>query len=320
MKKIGLIIITIFLTIQGCSKPNAAAPIAIDYLTASGVPAPFGIVKVSVFLQDGINTGLTYTWTVSKGWAILNGGDTQTATILAGVAYSASGTATVTVSYTDHPDLFTTGTISLNTQGPSGPITLEYNAPWPKLRDNMRNTGLSTVNTSADTGSLKWTFTTNSFEDSPAIGADGVIYVSYAEFCDSCNYFYIPAFFLLAIDPYGFPIWTYQLMYGVEDSPTIGADGTIYVGSNDNNLDAINPNGSLKWKYTTGGAVYSSPAIGADGTIYVGSSDYNLYAINPNGSLKWKYTTGAWVYSSPAIGADGTIYIWSGDGNLYAIH
>ena len=74
MKKIGLIIITIFLTIQGCSKQNAPIqPIAIDYLTASGVPAPFGTVKVSVFLQNGVTTGLTYTWTVSKGWAILKG-------------------------------------------------------------------------------------------------------------------------------------------------------------------------------------------------------------------------------------------------------
>ena len=39
----------------------------------------------------------------------------------------------------------------------------------------------------------------------------------------------------------------------------------------------------------------SSPAIGADGTIYVGSYDDNLYALTDNGtsgSLKWKYATG----------------------------
>ena len=33
------------------------------------------------------------------------------------------------------------------------------------------------------------------------------------------------------------------------------------------------------WEFTTGGGVSSSPAIGSDGTVYVGSHDNNLYAI-----------------------------------------
>jgi outer membrane protein assembly factor BamB len=60
----------------------------------------------------------------------------------------------------------------------------------------------------------------------------------------------------------------------------IGADGTIYVGSDDNKLYAIRADGTLKWSYTTGSAVRSSPAIGADGTIYVGSFDNKLYALS----------------------------------------
>jgi outer membrane protein assembly factor BamB len=71
-----------------------------------------------------------------------------------------------------------------------------------------------------------------------------------------------------------------------------------------------------KWSFTTGSYVSSSPAIGADGTIYVGSDDYNLYAINPDGSQKWSFTTGYMVLSSPAIGADGTIYVGSDDGTI----
>ena len=70
--------------------------------------------------------------------------------------------------------------------------------------------------------------------------------------------------------------------------PALGADGTIYVGSEDDNLYALTPNGALlKWKYATGSAIISSPALGADGTIYVGSNDDNLYAINQlqNGKL-----------------------------------
>ena len=54
-----------------------------------------------------------------------------------------------------------------------------------------------------------------------------------------------------------------------------------------------------KWKYTLSGLIDASPAIAADGTIYIGSWDNNVYALNPaDGSLKWKFATGAQVDSS----------------------
>ena len=39
-------------------------------------------------------------------------------------------------------------------------------------------------------------------------------------------------------------------------------------------------NGTQKWAFQSGASIYSSPSIGPDGTIYVGSYDHNLYAIN----------------------------------------
>jgi len=76
---------------------------------------------------------------------------------------------------------------------------------------------------------------------------------------------------------------------------------------------------SKQWAFETGSSVTSSPAIGSDGTIYVGSWDDNLYAINPDGSKKWAFKTGSYVSSSPAIGSDGTIYVGSWNDTLYAI-
>ena len=107
----------------------------------------------------------------------------------------------------------------------------------------------------------------------------------------------------------------------MDSSPAIGGDGTIYVGSLDQNLYAVNPDGSQKWTFATGAIVTSSPAIGADGTIYFGSYDDNLYALNPSGTLKWKFATGSGIESSPAIGADGTIYVGTIDTSdlLYAV-
>ncbi|MGA2158235.1 MAG: PQQ-binding-like beta-propeller repeat protein [Dehalococcoidia bacterium] len=114
--------------------------------------------------------------------------------------------------------------------------------------------------------------------------------------------------------------WSYQTGNIVSSSPAIGADGTIYVGSYDNNLYAINPNGTRKWTFPTG--VYGAPAIGSDGTIYAGSSDNYLYAITDNvtaGIQKWRFGTLDHIESCPAIGGDGTLYVGSDDGYLYAI-
>ncbi len=102
--------------------------------------------------------------------------------------------------------------------------------------------------------------------------------------------------------------WKFKTGYGIDSSPAIGSDGTVYVGSWDRYLYALNPNGSLKWKFKAGYYIISSPAIGSDGAVYVGSWDDYLYALNPNGSLKWKFKTGDGIGSSPAIGADGTVY------------
>ena len=78
--------------------------------------------------------------------------------------------------------------------------------------------------------------------------------------------------------------------------------------------------GSKLWEFETGGGVDSSPAIGSDGTVYVGSYDKKLYAINGKSGVKlWEFETGGWVFSSPVIGSDGTVYVGSFDKKLYAI-
>jgi outer membrane protein assembly factor BamB len=130
---------------------------------------------------------------------------------------------------------------------------------------------------------------------------------------------YISSNDLHAINPDGTQKWSLTIGL-ISSSAAIGSNGTIYIGSGDYNIYAINPNGTEKWNFTTGNQVLSSPAIGSDGTIYVGSNDYKLYAINPDGTEKWNFTTGNGVKSSPAIGSDGTIYVGSMDHNLYAIN
>jgi len=122
-----------------------------------------------------------------------------------------------------------------------------------------------------------------------------------------------------ALNPDGSQKWSYQTGSSVFGSPTIGGDGTIYIASTDNFLYALTPAGGLKWKFQSGGFGNSSPTIGPDGTLFIGSYDNNLYALNPDGTVKWVTYIGNEADSSPALGPDGTIYIGSNDGVLYAI-
>ncbi|WP_242156264.1 PQQ-binding-like beta-propeller repeat protein [Aestuariivivens sediminis] len=118
--------------------------------------------------------------------------------------------------------------------------------------------------------------------------------------------------------------WAYDIGFQIKpQSPAIADDGTIYIGSEDNNnFHAINPDGTLKWTYTgISDNVYSSASIGSDGTIYVGSKDNHLHAINPDGTQKWKFDMGGdAIYATPSIATDGTIYIGSDSDNLFAVN
>jgi len=115
-------------------------------------------------------------------------------------------------------------------------------------------------------------------------------------------------------------IWKYEIGHAILSSPVIGADGTIYVGSDDHFVYAIDSDGTLKWKFETGMYVQSTCAIGEDNTIYVGSLDGYVYALDGlNGDLKWRTGLNGLIYSSPVISNDGTIFIGSYDKHLYAL-
>jgi hypothetical protein len=128
--------------------------------------------------------------------------------------------------------------------------------------------------------------------------------------------------------------WSFEAGAGIESSPAIGTDGTVYFGSHDGFLYAVNPDCTEKWRFNAGPPVYderwdvskstmASPAVVEGGTIYVYSSANYLFDINPDGTEKWRYKTPdafEGVSSSAAIGADGTIYVGANSGNFYAFN
>ncbi len=195
-------------------------------------------------------------------------------------------------------------------------------------------------------GTLKWSvflggdgdnLVSAGIDASPAIAADGTIYIRPT--CTDTS----TSNLLYAIDPVSGNVkWTNNIFTNdaassnpggceISSSPAIGADETIYVGSEDGRLYAVGSNGITSWSVDLGVSVFSSPAIGADGAIYVGtddsytSSNAGFWAIT-NDAVKWffepqdlYYGNAGDVDSSPAIGADGTLYFLAEGARLYAV-
>ncbi len=109
----------------------------------------------------------------------------------------------------------------------------------------------------------------------------------------------------------------WSVSVGGDASATI-ADGVIYAGSTDKKVYAIDANGAVKWSFDTGDAIVAPVSVGGDDTVYAGSSDGKLYAIDPAGKLKWSYATGGPIKGTPAV-LGGAVYVGSEDKKLHAV-
>ena len=184
-------------------------------------------------------------------------------------------------------------------------------------------------------GTLKWKFevakpvyderwnVSKAIMATPAIDKNGTVYIN-----GSSNY-------LHAIGSDGKEKWRFFTKWGNDfwNSPTIGNDGIIYIGTarNDGNtgnpagLYAISPDGKEKWRYLEPSGVTVVPAVGSDGTIYFGAAETStnkgrIVALTSDGKKKWQYDMEQWLEGSASIGADGTIYSGSKEGYIYAVN
>lgn len=169
-------------------------------------------------------------------------------------------------------------------------------------------------------GAEKWRFRVGNCTDPLGFGPEGTrCDVDGGPTIGSDGTVYVGGDGLYAIWPNGQLRWKFATSEHVPTAPAIGSDGMIYIGCLDDAVYAVRPDGTKEWEFRTGGDVESSPTIGSDGSIYFGSDDKGIYALASDGSQKWKVVTGSHVRASAALGSDGTIYIGSYDKKLYAI-
>lgn len=173
--------------------------------------------------------------------------------------------------------------------------------PWSTFRGNSQRTGLS-----PDLGPRRprvlWTANLGVLSE-PVFGRDGSVIVHERTS-------------LTRLSPDGVELWRRRVgrREGGGGSPSIGPDGTIYVGVNGglgpeffSNYLAVRGDGSLKWRIGLGGAFPSSaPAVATNGESYL--AHRNLRAFTQSGRQRWAVPG---VGGTPTIGRDGSVIVGS---------
>ncbi len=132
--------------------------------------------------------------------------------------------------------------------------------------------------------------------------------------------------------------WQFAMEVTGVQSPAIGSDGTLYIGTGlpdigpaADALYAIHPNGTLKWKRHLGRAIHSSVALDAEDHLYFiageasdsSGMDAVVISLDASGAQRWSSEAIGWQVPvpntgyTPALAADGTLYA-CGRYSLYA--
>ena len=115
--------------------------------------------------------------------------------------------------------------------------------------------------------------------------------------------------FLWATERGGTARFRFEAQGKIYTSPALAADGTIYLGSQDDHLYALTPTGDVRWRFRAGDDIDSSPVVGDDGAIFFGSDDRRVHALEPDGSERFSVDVGGYVRAPVALTHDGGIVV-----------
>jgi outer membrane protein assembly factor BamB len=221
-------------------------------------------------------------------------------------------------------DLGTTRVMASPTVGPDGAIYVA--------------TGAGQLFAIGSVGSIRWTAQTGpAIKSAVALAADGTIYQPSS---DGKMY---------AVSPQGQVKWSFDFGQhlgptpllasptpgpgasgggasgvGSGASPTVGPDGTVYIGANNSNLYAVAPDGSMKWLYEAErelAGIWTAPVLSPDGlTIWFGANKGGIYAVGTrDGSRLWQFPVYGSIYASSVLDNRGVLYTGTTIEHLYAI-
>jgi outer membrane protein assembly factor BamB len=169
----------------------------------------------------------------------------------------------------------------------------------------------STLYSLDSNGNLRWKFNTEGAQWAKPATNPG------------CSCIYLPSMdhHVYSIDSAnGNQIWRSGDLGGsIVGSPTLGDDGSLYVGTFSSQVVALDPEtGKEKWNISTDDWIWSGP-VSYNGRIYIGDLSGTFYAINESSQdIGWQISTDGAIAEPPLILED-TLYITTEAGTLYAL-
>lgn len=161
------------------------------------------------------------------------------------------------------------------------------------------------LNSFSNLESADWSINGRSFHKSPAISSDGTVVV-----CSMDSVF--------AFNEGGVFLWDYDPQVDTLEIPVI-FDNTVIITSRNNMTALQLDDGSFKWSLESSGQFHDSPGIGPDGSIYLGSTDGHLYAYSETGIHQWTYQAEGEIIHAPATNSNGDIVFCCQNGYLYSL-
>ncbi len=189
---------------------------------------------------------------------------------------------------------------------------------WPQYMHDAQNTGKTDIAIQENL-EVVWTY-------NPPQAAPGWLW-NQPSLDDNGNIYYAAGYYFVSLDPSGSLRWILQTPHVFMGPPALD-NGFVYFPCSAGSLYAYTEAGNLSWAYPMIHPVNGGPTVGEDGTIYIGDSITEtvftsfLYALNPDGSEKWvtTFNNADGFNTAPAIDPDGSkIYVAPGDSYVYSV-
>lgn len=121
--------------------------------------------------------------------------------------------------------------------------------------------------------------------------------------------------------------WTYRAKDIIEVSLAVGSDGTVIVGTNNDDELGLTPSGKLRWRFDKGDWSYSSPVV-RDGIAYFGDHLGYLDVVDARTGkqiqrdlgipkAKGLNSNGTGVWTAPLVDGAGNVYFGTAAGHVY---
>lgn len=113
--------------------------------------------------------------------------------------------------------------------------------------------------------------------------------------------------------------WCFDAGAPMSGSPVLGAEGQVYVATNEGYVHALNEEGAFRWSYTVKGSVIGGPQVLPGGSVVVATNRGLLYALKPNGTRHWVFRVPEPISTEVSASPRGTLVFGAADRVLYAV-